>query len=798
MLLGMPYTINSLKMKRFIPVLLVFLCNSIFAQTGSLTGKVVDAKTGKPLEGATILLEGTMLGGVTDSSGYYAINSIPPKTYNIEARFLGYVTLTKYNVVIRTEGNFDINFELEEDNVSVDEVVIWPNPFEKLRETPLSIQKLSQEEVAAYPGGNNDIAKVVQSLPGVSGSVGGFRNDVIIRGGAPNENVYYIDGIEIPNINHFATQGSAGGPVGLLNVSFFEGVELATSSFGAQYDNALSGVLQFNQRTGNAREFAGNFRLGASEAALTFEGPLFKGKQERAKTTFIASGRRSYLQFLFDLIGLPFLPDYWDYQYKLNHQIDDYNDLLITGVGSIDDFRVNELDEFDEEQQAQQDQVPVIKQNTNSMGIMWKRRFKDGSGSMQTTISTNLLRNEFSNYTDNVNQTGLIFQNDAREQETKLRYKITKFMGEWTTSAGFSTQYANYQNTTNDFVNNFTYVTDLNFVRYGLFAQANRRLFKDRLGLSMGIRADGNTFTTTGNEIYRTLSPRMALSWRAKEDGAWSINGSIGRYYKIPPYTMLGFRDNNGVAVNQDVNYIRSDHFVLGTEYLIGKSARITLEGFLKLYNDYPVSVLDSISLANKGGGFEVLGNEPVASEGRGRAYGFEFLYQQKFNGNFYAIASYTFYISEFTGFDRDVFIPSTWDNRHLVSLLGGIKLKRNWEISARYRFLGPTPFAAVDEAATLANYPAVVLDFSRLGEDRLSSFSQFDIRVDKKFNFKNVSLDLFFDIQNALPGTTPQSPQFGLQRNEDGSIIMPRSLVRIPGDDSGQLLPSLGVVLNF
>lgn len=785
-------------MSKFSLLLILLFPFAVFAQKGSLSGQVIDAKTGKPLEGATVLIEGTMLGGVTDTSGFYTIKGIPPKTYNIEAKFFGYIPLTKYNIVIRTEGNFDVNFELEEDNVSVDEVVIRPNPFEKLRETPLSIQKLSQEEVAAYPGGNNDIAKVVQSLPGVSGSVGGFRNDVIIRGGAPNENVYYIDGIEIPNINHFSTQGSAGGPVGLLNVSFFEGVELATSSFGAQYDNTLSGVLQFNQRTGNPREFAGNFRLGASEAALTLEGPLFKGERERARTTFIASARRSYLQFLFDLIGLPFLPDYWDYQYKLNHQIDDYNDLLITGVGSIDDLAINELDEFDVEQQAQQDQIPVIKQNTNSVGMMWKRRFKDGSGSMQTTLSNNLLRNEFSNYSDNINRTGLFFQNDSREQETKLRYKLTKFMGEWTTSAGFSVQYADYQNTTRDLVNNFTYITDLDFVRYGFFAQANRRIFKERLGISLGLRADGNTFTTTGNEVYRTLSPRMALSWRAREDGAWSINGSIGRYYKIPPYTMLGFRDNNNVAVNRDLKYIRSDHFVLGTEYLIGKSARVTLEGFLKLYNDYPVSITDSISLANKGGGFEVLGNEPVESAGRGRTYGFEFLYQQKFNGTFYAIASYTFYISEFTGFDRDVFIPSIWDNRHLVSLLGGVKLKGNWEFSARYRFLGPTPFAPVDEDATLANYPAVIRDFNRLGDERLSSFSQFDLRVDKKFSFKSVSLDLFFDIQNALPGTTPAEPSFGLQRNDDGSIIMPRSLVRIPGDDSGQLLPSLGIVLNF
>ena len=202
---------------------LVLLQNEIYSQTGVLSGTVSDAKTGEPLIGATVILEGTTIGSATNNDGRYFIRNIPAKSYNITVSFIGYIATTKFNIIIRSEGNIDINFNLQEDALLLDELIITPNPFEKLQTTPLSIQNLSQEEVAAYPGGNNDIAKVVQTLPGVGGTVGGFRNDVIIRGGAPNENVYYLDGIEIPNINHFSTQGSAGGPVGLLNVSFFEG-----------------------------------------------------------------------------------------------------------------------------------------------------------------------------------------------------------------------------------------------------------------------------------------------------------------------------------------------------------------------------------------------------------------------------------------------------------------------------------------------------------------------------------------------------------------------------------------------
>jgi hypothetical protein len=784
---------------KFLFILLIglFSIQTLHAQQGELSGTVTDARTGEPLIGATVLLEGTTIGDATDANGRYFIDNIPADSYNITVSFVGFTSVTKFNIVIRSEGNIDINFELQEDAQLLGEVVVTPNPFEKLQTTPLSIQNLSQEEVAAYPGGNNDIAKVVQTLPGVGGTVGGFRNDVIIRGGAPNENVYYLDGIEIPNINHFSTQGSAGGPVGLLNVSFFEGVTLSASSFDAQYDNVLSGVLQFDQRNGNARHFQGNFRLGSSESAFTVEGPLFKGENEESNTTYIASVRRSYLQLIFEAIGLPILPDYWDYQYKVNHQIDQYNSLLITGLGSIDDFAVNPLDEFDPQEQAVQEQVPVIKQRTNTIGATWSRRFKDRSGNLRLTLSTNRLENEFSQFTDNVNEQGLYFQNDASEQEVKLRLNVMKFFGDWITSYGGSLQNADYSNATTDVVNNANFSADINFYRYGAFVQTSRS-FSDRTTFSFGLRVDGNSFMDSGNEIWKTLSPRISKSFKITEDGDWTLNSSLGRYYKIPPYTILGFKNNTGSFVNKSSEYIRTDHAVLGIEYLVNESSRITLEGFWKQYANYPVSVRDQVSLANKGGGFEVLGSEPVVSNGEGRTYGAELLFQQKFTGNFYGIAAFTLYKSEFTNGITDDYSPSVWDNNLLISLLGGYKLGKNWEVSARYRYLGKTPFAPVDETRTLANYPALIRDFTRIGEDELDPFSQVDIRVDKKWSFNNWSLDVFLEIQNALAQASPEEPQFGLARDVDGTLIEPQELVQVNLETEATVLPSIGLVVNF
>jgi len=764
-------------------------------QSATVEGYVYDKK-GAPLIGATVYIEGSTQGSSADLEGYYSISGVEPGNYNLIASFVGYESQTKYNILVKSVGNQLYNFELEEQTTGLEEVVVTAeqNKISRPKETPLSTQKLTANELATYPGGNNDVVRVAQSLPGVSPSTGGFRNDLIIRGGAPNESVYYLDGVEIPNINHFSTQGAGGGPVGLLNVSFIDNVTLSSSAFGAQYDNPLSGVLQFEQRVGNRRKASTNIRVSASEAALTFDGPIFKGENEASKTSVIASVRRSYLQYLFELIGLPIRPDYYDYQYKVTHQINDYNTLNLIGVGSIDDFTIEPDEDLPQEERATQEQVPFIEQQSNTIGLSWKKLFKNEKAFMTTTLSNNFLINDFSRYRDNQNREGLFFNNNSTEMETKLRYAYNYYQDGWKWVSGFNVQRSDYENTTRDLNRNFRYQTDINFIKYGFFTNVTKSFFEKRFDVSFGIRADGDSFTEDNN-ISQTISPRVGLSYSLTEK--WKLNGTVGRYFKLAPYTVLGYRDRNQELVNRDADYTQSDHYVVGIERILGPAASISLEGFYKQYEDYPVSVRDSVSLANKGAGFEVFGNENVATVGRGRSYGLELLFQQKLSKDFYGIFSYTFFYSEFTGFDRSEYLPSVWDSRHLVSFTGGYKLKRNWEISSRLRFAGPSPFVPVDQAATLANYPEVIVDYRQLGDDRLEAFTQVDLRVDKKWNFPKLSFNLFFEIQNLLGQNAPEPASFALARNENGQPLDPRRLVQNPADE-GSPIPSIGLVLDF
>ncbi|MFT6971243.1 MAG: outer membrane receptor for ferrienterochelin and colicin [Roseivirga sp.] len=784
-----------MKSKLFFIAIFCSFSSLVFGQgLGTIQGFVYDGQEKEPLIGATIQLNGTSLGAVTDPNGFFVIKEVPTQTYNIEARFIGYQTQIKFNVIVRSAGNVDMIFSMAEIAGELGEVIVISSPFPTKIESPNSIQNLSREEIATYPGGNNDIAKVVQSLPGVSGSVG-FRNDVIIRGGAPSENVYYLDGVEIPNINHFATQGSAGGPVGLLNVSFIEDVTLSTSAFAARYDNALSGVLQFNQRNGNSRNRNLNFRLGASEAALTFEGPLTMPKEnEQAKTTFIISARRSYLQFLFKLIGLPILPDYWDYQYKINHKIDDKNEINLIGIGSIDDFKVNTPDDVTEEQKATIDQIAIIKQWTSTVGISWKRKLNNGF--MRTTLSGNVLDNEFTRYQDNQAQEGVIFSNKSREAEQKLRFEVTNFSDDWTLSYGLSLQRADYSNITEDVANNINFSSNIDFFKYGLFVQASKSVLDNRLDFSIGFRNDGDTFTSKGTNQLLHFSPRASVSYHITKE--WTLNASIGRYFKIPPYTVLGFRNNTNQLLNQDTDYIRSDHYVLGLEYLPRTSTRFTLEGFYKKYANYPISVRNGVSLANLGGDFEVFGSEDITSIGEGRAYGMEFLYQQKLNKNFYGILAYTLFWSEYTDLNATGFRPALWDNRHLLTFTGGYKLNKNWEIGIRNRFLGSAPFIPVNLPATEEAYPTIINDFDSIGQERLQSFNSLDVRIDKKWNYTGWSLNVFFEITNLLGSQLPQPPQYGLDLDDSGEVILPRNLILIEDANGGSTIPTFGIVIDF
>ena len=219
----------------------------------------------------SVAVQGTTFAAISNEKGEYEIKGMPPGTYNISASFVGFAPKTIFEIIVTNATLAEVNFTLVENVKSLKTVDITGNAFEKNDESPISLRTIGVAEISRSPGGNNDISKVIQSLPGVAPTVA-YRNDIIIRGGAPNENRFYMDGIELPNINHFATQGSSGGPVGMINVDFIREVDFYSSAFPADRNNVLSSIMEFHLKDGRSDKLGGKLTLGASDLALMLEG----------------------------------------------------------------------------------------------------------------------------------------------------------------------------------------------------------------------------------------------------------------------------------------------------------------------------------------------------------------------------------------------------------------------------------------------------------------------------------------------------------------------------------------------
>lgn len=797
----------------FFTLAALFLVSFLFAQTGEIRGVVTDRLTNEPIMFATVALAGTTIGTTTDLDGKYVLSELSPGLYTLEISYLGYETQSLFEVQVSSGRPSILNVAMTTQSTRLEEVVVKASPFKKTDDSPVSLRTIGVAEIQRNPGGNRDISRVVQVLPGVT-RVASFRNDLIIRGGAPNENRFYLDDVEVPVINHFATQGASGGPVGLLNVNLIREVDFYSGAFPANRGNTLSSVFNFRQADGRDDRIGGTAMIGATDIGGTLEGPLSD------KTTFLLSARRSYLQFLFQALGLPFLPTYNDFQAKIKYRINTKNELSFIGLGAVDQFKLNLKANETEEQQFLLNNLPESPQWNYTNGLVWKR-FTD-TGFWTFVLSRSMLNNEALKYAgnDKSSEDNLILRYKSQEIENKARVEHTMETGTYRIQLGVGYEFVRYNNRTFNRIftpngpQTINFASDLDMHKAGIFGQISRKYFADQLILSAGFRMDANSWSDEMANPLEQFSPRLSLSWAMTDK--LSFNANVGRYFQLPPYTILGYRENNRL-VNRDngVGFIRNDQFVAGFEYNTAANSRFSVEAYYKGYNNYPFLLRDSLTLANLGGDFGVIGNEPAESRSAGRAYGIEFLFQQRLYKGFYGIAAYTLGWSEFE--DRNGELkPSAWDARNIVNLTLGKRFGNNWEAGINWRFQTGLPFTPFSENSDLTQNWDVngraIPDYTRLNTQRSDVINGLDIRVDKKWFFTRWSLNLYFDVQNVLANAVG-FPQLILDRPLDenntpigGPIIAnpqapaseQRYLLKEINDATGTRIPSIGVMVEW
>ena len=762
---------------------------------------VIDKSTRQPLEFVNVLVVGLGIGASTDANGNFLITQVPPGIYRLQASFLGYKTeLTpEYRVNHVTPY---VQIELEEENASLNEVVVTASPFQKVPESPVSLRVIGLQEIEKAPGANRDISKVVQNYPGVAFSPIGYRNDLIVRGGGPSENRFYLDGVEIPNINHFSTQGASGGPVGLIDADLIRSVKFYSGAFPADKGNALSSVLDFSLRDGDMDRNSLKATLGASEVSLSSNGHIGN------KTSYLVSVRQSYLQALFKILGLPFLPAYTDASFKIKTRFYSHNELTLLGLGGIDRMKLN-LGIEGEDAEYMLSYLPEINQETYTVGGVYRHYSQRHVQSI--VLSQSYLNNRNVKYRDNdeSSEENLTLRLGSIEQETKLRMENTSSWSVWKVKAGFDLNYSRYKS--NEYrkvfanaLREYDYHTDLSLWRWGMFASVDYAAPDKSFTASMGVRTDGNNYSDKMKELWRQLSPRLSVSYRLIE--GLTLSGHVGLYYQLPSYTALGFKGEEGEYVNRHLDYISVSQESLGLSWTPNENMELSVEGFYKLYGHMPFSLSDQIPLSCKGNDYGTIGNEALSSEAKGRSYGVELMFKWLLTQKLNLSSSLTIFKSEFKDGEQGSYVPSAWDNRFILNMSGTYNFPKHWSLGAKVSCIGGSPYTPYDvEKSSLVEAWNVqgraYYDYSRYNQERLPVFGQLDVRVDKTFYLKKCMLGFYLDIQNITASKLRQPDALmstGQIENPSAPLSEQRYVMKSIRQESGTLLPTLGITFEY
>lgn len=782
-------------------ILLCCLCWNVFAAEYQIKGVVIDKSTRQPLEFVNVLVVGLGIGASTDANGNFLITQVPPGIYRLQASFLGYKTeLTpEYRVNHVTPY---VQIELEEENASLNEVIVTASPFQKVPESPVSLRVIGLQEIEKAPGANRDISKVVQNYPGVAFSPIGYRNDLIVRGGGPSENRFYLDGVEIPNINHFSTQGASGGPVGLIDADLIRSVKFYSGAFPADKGNALSSVLDFSLRDGDMERNSLKATLGASEVSLSSNGHIGN------KTSYLVSVRQSYLQALFKILGLPFLPAYTDASFKIKTRFDSHNELTLLGLGGIDRMKLN-LGIEGEDAEYMLSYLPEINQETYTVGGVYRHYSQRHVQSI--VLSQSYLNSRNVKYRDNdeSSEENLTLRLGSIEQETKLRMENTSSWSVWKVKAGFDLNYSRYKS--NEYrkvfanaLREYDYHTDLSLWRWGMFASVDYAAPDKSFTASMGVRTDGNNYSDKMKELWRQLSPRLSVSYRLIE--GLTLSGHVGLYYQLPSYTALGFKGEEGEYVNRHLDYISVSQESLGLSWTPNENMELSVEGFYKLYGHMPFSLSDQIPLSCKGNDYGTIGNEALSSEAKGRSYGVELMFKWLLTQKLNLSSSLTIFKSEFKDGEQGSYVPSAWDNRFILNMSGTYNFPKHWSLGAKVSCIGGSPYTPYDvEKSSLVEAWNVqgraYYDYSRYNQERLPVFGQLDVRVDKTFYLKKCMLGFYLDIQNITASKLRQPDALmstGQIENPSAPLSGQRYVMKSIRQESGTLLPTLGITFEY
>jgi hypothetical protein len=724
--------------------------------TGSIVGTVIDRETRQPVSGAKVVIADATRGAYTNGEGKFRIESLPPGNYRLGCSSLGYEPSSLGDVVVKPGRPVTADIELAPGDIAMPEVTVNAGYFSSSGPPEVSSVEFSSEEIRRAPGSAGDISRILMELPSVA-KTNDTKNSLLVRGGNPSENSFYIDNIEIPNINHFPTQGASGGPIGILNVDFIRNVRFHAGGFPVQFGDRLSSVMDISFREGSREKTLAQLDLNFAGYGAVVEGPLVS-----SSASWMLSARRSYLDLIVKAVstGTSLAPSYNDYQGKISWNIDPSNSVSLLAVVS-DDHSHSDNDIARENEQTYYGDQDTYQYVT---GANWRAVW--GKGYSNTSLS--YAATDFGEKFFEAGTGRHLITNASLESALALRNVSTfMFSDDLTLVAGvearmlhnrYNNAYGEYLDQSGRAMPAYQVASKLDDRKLGAFASLTVKPF-DRLSLTLGARADYDELA--GGVI---VQPRIAAGYML--DDRTTISASAGLFAQTLPMLLLAQR-----ASYRDLDVPKAGHYVLGVQHMLSDETRLTVEAYYKGYRSFPQSpaapdifVVDDILYNND----FIRSSSELVSNGRAESYGAELTLQRKFAGDFYGLCALSLYRSRYrtmSGAMKD----RAFDNRVTFSIEGGYELSDTWELSARWIYAGGAPYTPFDLEASTAAHTGII-DTTRINGARYPDYHSLNIRLEKRFNFASSGIVAYVSVWNVYNRQNIASYYWNNYRNEQGA----------------------------
>lgn len=772
-------------------------------QTYQVYGVVKDELSGQPLEFASMYNPASGNFTNSDTEGHFEIEvqASSDNTAVLRVDYIGYEN-NEFSIQLDHVKKVHTLF-LSPSAQIIDEVTVVGSSFKDIIGVPVSMKTTSAELIQINAGGGGDFTKLMQSLPGLT-TINAFRNDLIVRGGSPTENTFFIDDIEIPYINHLSTQGSTGGTISILNSQQLQEVDFIASGYPANRPDAMSGVFNIY--------LSDPFKKKEITVGNDPTNVFLSGTSSTKNTAVSVSLRKSYRELILKQLGLAVLPNYSDFLVNMRQKLTDNSYLGFLLVGSIDDFTVNQDVSDSEIQQYLRDNLPTNQQSSFTTGLSYKNLKEKSSLNFKLSYSrfnnaaqkNNLIDNQeikildYSSYEDQITGQLEMYQD---LHTLKIKYGI-----------GSKINIASY-----DVINQYYNTTGLNLIDYDsdimynlsyIFLQTTFSVVPDKFQITLH-----NTFQLSNVRSQGLLSsfPYPRLNGQLSLSPSADFNFSVGQYSQLPENILLSYREDFNYVNLDDTEFIKSFQVATGFEFLKRSTQnQLTVEGFFKSYYDYPFNTRENISLANFGADFGVLGNVPIDFIGKGRAYGVELFFKRTNTKHLSGWISYAISKSEFQNSDFE-YIVSSWDATHILNAVVSYRFNDDWSVSLNAKYQSPLPYTPFDvETSSIKAIWDVnrigIRNFSQLNQRRGKSSTLLDLRIQRQLKWASNQLTMYFDLENILADADSQQvlvfdrdeANLPVINDAPSSAELPSYRLKEIQNAEGVFIPSFGVEFKF